>query len=109
LRGGRRRQYDVGAVDGAEFLEDGAGRVAKAGAALPLLQRLPQHVGEEAHQDVGQYAVLTLVPDRPDRQLALVNAEGGFRLRELDIGAPQVLGCPVGEVGAQHVAALAVP
>ena len=37
-----------------------------------------------------------LVPDRPDREVALVDAEGRLGLGELDVGAPQLLGAPVG-------------
>ena len=77
VRGG---QHDVGALDAAEFLEDGARAVAQVGAALPLLQGLPEHVGQEADQDMGLDAVLALMPDRADRQLALVDAKGGFGL-----------------------------
>ena len=47
-------------------------------------------------------------PDRADRQLTLVDAEGGLGFGELDIGPPQRLGRPVGDVGAQHVAVFAV-
>src|SRR6266478_10161593 len=52
--------------------------------------------------------VRALVPDRSDRQLALGDAEGCFGFAELDVGSPQRLGRPVLDVGAQHVAALAV-
>jgi hypothetical protein len=61
LRHRRGRQHDVGAVDGSEFLEDGSRTVAEAGAALPLLEGLPQHVGEEADEDVREHAVLALI------------------------------------------------
>ena len=57
-------QDDVGALDGAEFLKNGPWAVAEAGAALPLLERLPQHVGQEADQDVRQDAVFALMPQR---------------------------------------------
>lgn len=95
-------------MNGAEFLKDGVRRVAQAGAALPLLERLPQHIGQEAHQYVREDALLALVPDRPDRQLAFVDAKGRRGLGELDVGPPQRLGRPVADIGAQHVAAFAV-
>src|SRR2546428_11739080 len=50
-----------------------------------------------------------LVPDRTDRELALLDAKGGLGVRELHVGPPQRLSVPVGDIGAQHVAALAVP
>ena len=65
-------QDDVGAVDGGEFLKDGSWAVAEPRAALPLLEHLPQHIGQEADEDVGEHAIGALVPNRPDRQLALV-------------------------------------
>ena len=68
--------------------------LAETGAALPLLQRLPQHIGEKAHQDVRQHAILALMPDGTDRQLALIDAKGRFRFRKLNIGPPQRLGAP---------------
>jgi hypothetical protein len=37
-----------------------------------------------------------------------LDAEGGLGFGELDVGPPQRLGRPVGDVGAQHVAAFAV-
>jgi uncharacterized DUF497 family protein len=49
----RQRQHHVGALDATEFIEDGARAVTQAGTALPLLQRLPQDVGQKAHQDIG--------------------------------------------------------
>src|SRR5215471_8389819 len=75
-----QRQDYVTALDAAEFIEDGARAIAQPGATLPLLQRLPQDVGQEADQDMGLHPILALVPDRPQRQFALVDAEGGLRL-----------------------------
>ena len=69
-----------------------------------MAERLPQHVGQEADQDVGQYAVLLLMPDRSDREVAFVNAKGGFRFRELDIRFPKFFVAPVGNVGPQQIA-----
>src|SRR5260221_14489412 len=68
-------QNNVGAVNCGEFLEDGSRAVAQSSAALPLLEGFPHRVGEKADQDVGERAILLLMPDRPDRQVALVDAE----------------------------------
>ncbi len=81
----RQRQHQVGALDAAQFLENGSWAVTQPGAALPLLQRLPQDVSQEADQDMGLYPVLALMPDGPDRELALVNAERGLGLAELNV------------------------
>jgi hypothetical protein len=43
-----QRQDHVGALDAAQLVEDGARTVAQAGASLPLLQGLPQDIGQEA-------------------------------------------------------------
>ena len=72
------------------------------------LERLPQHIGEEANQDVGLHALLLLMPDGTDRQVALVDPKGRLRLGQLDVGSPERLGRPIADVGAQHVAALGV-
>src|SRR5207244_2031308 len=72
------RQDDIGALNAAEFVEDRARALAEAGASLPLLERLPQHVGEKADEDVGLHAVGALVPDGTNPELALLDAEGGL-------------------------------
>jgi len=55
------------------------------------------------------YPVLALMPDGPDRKFALVDAKRRLRLTELNVGPPQLLGIPVGDVSAQQVSAFAVP
>ena len=57
---GRGKDY-VRAIGPAEFLEQGARAVPHSGPALPLLQGLPQHVGQEANQDAGLYRGLRSV------------------------------------------------
>src|SRR5580704_2339957 len=42
-----QRQDHVRTLDAAQLLEDGARTVAQAGARLPLLQGLPQDIGQE--------------------------------------------------------------
>lgn len=75
----RQEQYDVGALDAAELVEDRARAVSQPCAALPLLESFPHHVGEEAHQDVGSDAACLLMPDRADRQFALLDPESSAR------------------------------
>jgi len=100
-------EHDIGALDAPEFVQDRAGAPPEPRPLLPLLQGFPQDVGEETDEDVGVHPVGALMPDRADTQFALLNAEGRFGVRQLDVGPPQVLGTPVGDVGTQHVAALA--
>ena len=80
----------------------GARRVSETGALLPHLEALPQHEGEEAHEDVGLNAILALMPDRAHVQLILLDTESGFGLGELDVGLPELLIAPVGDVRAQQ-------
>ena len=46
-------ENDVSALKAGEFIEDGPRRVAEARPLLPLLEGLPEDVGEEADEDVG--------------------------------------------------------
>lgn len=105
---GRRWQDHVGAVDGAEFLKDGARRITQTGAALPLFEGLPQNIGEETDENVRQNTRLSLMSNWADRQLTLVDAEGGLGFGKLDVGLPQRLGRPVADVRTQHVTAFAM-
>lgn len=95
----RWRQHDIGAVNGPEFLQDGAWAVAKPGPLLPLLQSLPAHLGLD---QVGP-----VLPNGTQGYVASLNAEGGLRVGELDVGAPELFRAPVRNVGASPVAALA--
>jgi hypothetical protein len=72
------RQHDVGALNALEFVKDRPWARAEACAALPLLERLPQHVGEEAHEDVGLDAIGALVPHRANAELALLDPARGL-------------------------------
>ena len=81
--------------------------IAQAGPLAHLPQRLPQHICQEAYQNVRLHPLFLLMPDRADRQIALLNAKGRFGLSELDVGLPQFLGSPVRDVAPQQVASLA--
>ena len=86
----------------------GLGRVpvnVLAACGFGVLQALPEHEGEEANEDVGLDAILTLVPDRPNVQLVFVDAESGLGLGELDIGFPQLPIASIGDVRAQQMSA----
>jgi len=52
-------------------------------------------------------ALLLMVPNRSDAQVGFLNAEGGFRFGELDIGLPKFLVGPLADVAAQDIGALA--
>src|SRR5262249_28594166 len=100
------RQDNVVRLYPRQLVQDGARRVSEAGALLPHLKGFPQHEREKANQDMGLNAVLSLVPDRPHVQLALLDPKGGFRLSELNIGLPQLLIAPVGDIRSQQIGTL---
>ena len=100
------RQHDIVRLNTGEFFEQRARRVSETSALLPHLETLPEHEGEEAHKDVGLQAIGPLVPYRPHVQLIFLDTKRGFRLRELDIGLPQLFIAPIGNVGAQQIGAL---
>ena len=101
------RQNDIHQPDFAQLREHTAWFVSQAGCRTQLAQRFPQHVAQEAHENVSQDSVFFLMPDRADRQVAVVDAECGFGFGQLDVGLPQFLGGPVGDVGAKQVTARA--
>jgi hypothetical protein len=62
---------------------------------LPLLQGLPQRIGDEAHQDVRLDSRFLVMPDRADRKIRLLDPEGRFGLGELDVGFPEFFVAPL--------------
>jgi len=84
------RQDHVVGLNARELFEDGAPRISETGAALPHLQRLPQHEGEKTDEDVCLHAILALMSDRTDVELIFLDAERGFGLGELDVGLPEL-------------------
>lgn len=76
-------QYDVDRAELGQFGQHAARFVAQTGAVAELAEELPEHVGQEADQDVGQHAVLFLAPYRPQRQVALVDAAAPPRRRSI--------------------------
>jgi len=70
-----RRQNHVHHADLPQFVQDPPGFLAQSGPVAELAEGLPEHIGQEAHQDVCLHAVLLLTPDRPQTQIALVDAE----------------------------------
>jgi len=55
---------------------------------------------------MGLNAVLVLMPNRPHVQLILVDAKRGFGLGKLDVGLPELLIGPIGDVRTQEIGAL---
>ena len=97
------RQHDIDQADPAQLLEDATRFVAQAGGLRHLVQRFPQNVRQKTDQNMGLDAIFTLVPNRPDTQVAFVDPKRGFRVRQLDVRLPQVFRRPIGHVGSQSV------
>ena len=104
-RAGARRQHHVDQLDLAQLVEHFAWLIAQTSALAPLGQCLPQHVGQKADEDVCLDAMFFLVPDGTNLQVGLVNAKSCFRFGQLHVRLPQILGAPVGDVGAQQITA----
>ena len=91
-------QDDVHPADLAQLVQHAAGLITQTRCPHYLEERFPEHVGQKADQDVGQHAVVALVPDGPNTQVAFFDAKGGLCLGELDVGVPEIFGCPVCDV-----------
>ena len=70
-----RGQDDIDQLDLTELLEDASALVSQSGPLAALRERFPQHVRQEADENVRQHAILFLVPDRTQQEIAFVNAE----------------------------------
>ncbi len=97
------RQDDVDAANLREFLQNAAGFVAEPGFLAQGGQRFPEHIRQEADQNVGQHPILFLVPDRPYAQIAFVNSERRFRFGELDVCLPELIVAPVADVSTYQI------
>jgi hypothetical protein len=63
-----------------QFLQHTAWLVAESCVLTHLAKRLPQHVRQETDEDVSEDTVFFLVPDRANLEIALMDAEGRFRV-----------------------------
>ena len=100
-------QDDVYDADILKFFEDTSRFVAESGTLAQSGQCFPQHIRQEADENVCQHTVFFLVPDGSDAQVAFVNSERGLGFGQLDIGLPQFFIAPVGDVGSQQITAFA--
>src|SRR5690606_16518628 len=100
-----QRQHDVDARDSPKLVEEHSGTVAEPSSGLPSLERLPERIREEADEDVAFDSIVAMVPDRPDAKLRLLNPEGCFHVRELDVRPPELFGRPIRDVRPEDVRA----
>jgi len=100
-------EVDVDHLHGLELFEDRPGGKARRQSAQALLEGDLQAIGDEGDKDMGLDAVVELVVDRSDGEIAFQFLEGLLDLGELDVEPPQVGRIIVAEIGAQQIASLA--
>src|SRR6516165_6643913 len=103
------RRHDIGALDASQLLQHCRRAISQPRPARPPLQCLAQDIGEEADQQMCLHSPGRLVPDRPNAEIVLMDAEGGLRIREMHIGTPQFFLVPIRDVASQQIAALTGP
>ncbi len=81
-----RGKDDIHHTDVFEFLEDTSRLVAQPGLLAQASQRFPQHIRQEADENVRQHTIFFLVPDGPNVQVAFVNPKRRFGFGQLDVG-----------------------
>jgi hypothetical protein len=65
-----------------------------------------QTVGEKGHEDVGLDALVGVMKDRPQGQVALEIAKGSFDFGEQNVLLPEQCGILSGKIGAEQVVPL---
>src|SRR5579864_7293356 len=65
------------------------------------ISKLFHSTNARKQKDVGLDSILALVPDRANVQFIFLDTESSLGLGELDIGLPELLIAPVGDVRAQ--------
>jgi hypothetical protein len=100
------RQDHIAALDPCKLLQQCSRRIAQTRATHPLCRHFPQHIRQEAHQDMPLAAVGLLVPYRTDHQFITGNPKGPLGLGQLNIPLPQGAGVNVGQIGPQQITAL---
>lgn len=55
---------DIDGAEMAEFLEHASWFIAESCFDAQLSQKFPEHIGQEADEDMGEHTILFLMPDR---------------------------------------------
>ena len=103
------RQMHIDHLQGRHFFQHGPWCQSRGQRAQPVLERDLQAIGHEGDEDVRLDAVLVLVVNWPDRQVAFEFLEGLLDFGELDVIAPQHRRVVAFEVGSQQVSAFPPP
>src|SRR5271157_2083944 len=102
-------KVNVQHLDGGELLKYGAGREPRRQRAQALFQRHLKAIGEEGHEDVRLDALVRLMIDGPDGEIALQLLERLLHFGELDVEGPQLRRGLSYEIGAQQIPAFVSP
>ena len=86
------RELHIDHLKSSHFFECGAGSEAGSEVAQARLQSGVQSEGDEADEDVGFRAILELVVDRTDAQIAFEVAKGFLDADELKVAFPKLCG-----------------
>src|SRR5215831_19848177 len=92
-----------------EQLQHTARRESRRERMESLSQRDVQTITQKRHEDVRFDALLVLMEDRPDRQIAFEVFKRFFHCHQLEIQAPQLGWIALGQIGAQQIASFASP
>ena len=93
-------EYHIDKRERLDELDDPARFVAKAGALGHQAEAFPEHIRQEADQDVGLHAIFALMEDGPELEILFVDAEGSLSFSQLDVCLPEILGRPVADIGS---------
>ncbi len=102
-----RGQHHVHHSNLLQFRKPAARLIAQTRPLAQTGQHIPEHIRQEAHQDVGLDSVLFLMPNRSETEIAFMNPKRGFRFRELNVGSPEFLIGPIGHIGSEQITARA--
>ena len=79
----------VNHLHGREFFQHRPWCQARRQSPQALFQRDLETIGHEGYKDMGLDAMVELMVDRPDRQIALQFLEGLLNFGQLDVIAPE--------------------
>ena len=102
-------QVHVDHLNRRKLLENGPRRETGCQRTGPGFERNQEAVSDEGDEDVGFDAVVELMVDRPQTQIAFQFLEGLLNLDELDVILPQQGRIGGREIGAQQVATFPAP
>src|SRR5208283_5703506 len=98
---------NVDHLNGGEFLEHAARGQARREPFQAAAEGDVQTISEEGDEDVRLDALLFLMVDRADGEVALERSKRLLHLDQLEVEAPQGGGIALGQIAAQQIAPFA--